>query len=62
MAGLFDGTSLEQPVTCGVCGASSLACECPKDTSGAVADRRAMSVRVRREKRRGEMVDGGVSA
>ncbi|UYV11256.1 MAG: translation initiation factor [Phycisphaera sp.] len=48
MAGLFDGTALEQPVTCERCGKAVDGCACPK------VDPRATSPRVRREKRRGK--------
>jgi translation initiation factor 1 len=48
MAGLFDGTALEQPVTCERCGKALDACACPK------VDPKSLSPRVRREKRRGK--------
>lgn len=48
MAGLFDGTALERPVTCERCGKAVGACACPK------VDPKATSPRVRREKRRGK--------
>ncbi|MFI4915055.1 MAG: translation initiation factor [Phycisphaerales bacterium JB060] len=48
MAGLFDGTALEQPVTCERCGRAVTECACPK------VDPRSLSPRVRREKRRGK--------
>ena len=54
MAGLFDGSALERPVTCPRCGADGPACTCPKDAAGGTADLSAMPVRVRREKRRGK--------
>lgn len=56
MAGLFDGSALERPVTCPRCGAGTSACACPKQASGGSADLAAMPVRVRREKRRGKWV------
>ncbi len=52
--GLFDGTSLEQPVTCEHCNAELSACTCPRDASGCVCPPSAQSPRVRREKRRGK--------
>jgi len=48
MAGLFDGTALERPVTCERCGKASNDCGCP------AVDPKATSPRVRREKRRGK--------
>ncbi len=48
MAGLFDGTALERPVTCPRCGEAFGECRCPK------VDPEAISPRVRREKRRGK--------
>lgn len=48
MAGLFDGTALERPVTCARCGEAVDACACPK------VDPKATSPRVRRENRRGK--------
>lgn len=48
MAGLFDGTALEQPVTCERCGKALGVCACP------AIDPKAISPRVRREKRRGK--------
>lgn len=52
--GLFDGTPLQQPVTCPRCGSTPDACACAKTAGGAAADLSAMPVRVRREKRRGK--------
>ncbi len=54
MAGLFEGTSLQRPVTCPRCGAEASSCACPKAAVGGAADLSAMPVRVRREKRRGK--------
>lgn len=54
MAGLFDGTPLERPVTCERCGREATACTCPpivKSKAGPSTDQRP---RVRREKRRGK--------
>jgi translation initiation factor 1 len=36
MAGLFDGTPLERPVTCAACGRPLDECDCPRDASGDV--------------------------
>lgn len=52
MAGLFDGTPLERPVTCEVCEQPLDACSCPRDASGAVLLPKDQAVRVSREKRR----------
>ncbi len=54
--GLFDGTSLEQSVTCAVCGAAVADCGCPKDAGGQVCPAADQVARVRREKRRGKWV------
>lgn len=48
MPGLFDGTPLEQPVTCARCGETLAACACP------AVDPTTIAPRVRREKRRGK--------
>ena len=56
MAGLFDGTSLQQPVTCAVCGAAREACGCPRNAGGEVCRPQDQPARVRREKRRGKWV------
>lgn len=52
--GLFDGTSLERPVTCEVCGKALDACACPRGADGRVVRPVDQQVRVRREKRRGK--------
>lgn len=52
--GLFDGTSLERPVTCERCGKALDACACPRDASGDVRTPKDQHPRVRREKRRGK--------
>ncbi|GJM26412.1 MAG: translation initiation factor [Phycisphaerae bacterium] len=52
MAGLFDGTSLERPVTCSICNAPMDACGCPRDASGDVLLPKDQTVRIRREKRK----------
>ncbi|MEM9347973.1 MAG: translation initiation factor [Planctomycetota bacterium] len=56
MPGLFDGTKLEQPVTCQACGKPIQSCDCPRDASGAVCLPKDQDARVRREKRRGKWV------
>lgn len=54
--GLFDGTSLERPVTCARCGAATSDCACPKDATGQVCPPSQQAARVQREKRRGKWV------
>ena len=54
--GLFDGTSLERPVTCPACGEAVAACGCPRGAGGAVLRNADQHPRVRREKRRGKWV------
>jgi len=56
MAGLFDGTSLERPVTCERCERPLDECECPRDASGEILLPRDQPARVQREKRRGKQV------
>lgn len=56
MPGLFDGTSLEQPVTCPACNMPAEGCPCPRDASGAVCLPKDQDARVRREKRKGKWV------
>lgn len=56
MAGLFDGTKLEQPVTCPVCEKEAEQCGCPRDASGDLCLPKDQDARVRREKRRGKWV------
>ena len=57
MSGLFDGTSLERPVTCGVCDKPLDQCSCPRDATGAVRLPADQPARVGREKRnRGKSV------
>ena len=57
MPGLFDGTSLERPVTCEVCEQPLDTCTCPRDADGNVCRPKDQQVRVSREKRRkGKMV------
>ena len=52
MPGLFDGTSLERPVTCEICERPLTQCACPRNESGAVLLPKDQSARVNREKRR----------
>ncbi len=54
--GLFDGTSLERPVTCEVCGKPMDECTCPRNEAGNVTLPRDQPARVQREKRRGKWV------
>lgn len=56
MPGLFSGTSLEQPVTCEVCGESLDDCACPRGADGKPCLPADQDARVRREKRRGKWV------
>jgi len=56
MAGLFDGTPLQRPVTCEVCGKPREACRCPRDASGAVLLPGGQTAAVRLEKRPGGKV------
>ena len=56
MAGLFDGTPLERPVTCARCDKPLDACACARDASGALCAPADQAARVRREKRRGKFV------
>jgi translation initiation factor 1 len=52
MAGLFDGTPLERPVTCEVCERPLFECRCPRDADGKVLLPRQQTARIRLEKRR----------
>ena len=52
--GLFDGTELERPVTCGRCGEPRERCRCPRDAGGSIKLPKAQPARVLREKRRGK--------
>lgn len=52
--GLFDGTSLERPVTCERCDKPLAECSCPRDASGELKLPKDQAVRVMREKRRGK--------
>lgn len=56
MAGLFDGTALERPVTCEVCGRSRDTCPCPRDAAGRVCRPRDQKARIALERRRGHDV------
>ncbi len=52
MAGLFDGTPLQRPVTCEVCEQALDDCTCPRGAEGTILQPKDQQVRVRREKRR----------
>lgn len=52
--GLFDGTPLERPVTCGRCGKPLAECDCPRNAAGDVTLAKDQPARVGREKRRGK--------
>ena len=52
MLGLFDGTSLERPITCEACEKPMAQCACPRGESGAVLLPKDQPARVGREKRR----------
>ena len=54
--GLFDGSKLQQPLTCAVCGKAMADCTCPRDAHGDVCLPKDQDARVRREKRRGKWV------
>lgn len=55
--GLFDGTSLQQPVTCERCAKPLGQCACPRDrANGKVLNPADQPLRVRREKRHGKVV------
>ena len=56
MGGLFDGTPLEQPVTCAICGQALATCQCPRNAAGDVVRPGDQPIRIRREKRRGKFV------
>ncbi len=56
MRGLFDGTSLERPVTCEACGLALDRCACPRNAEGRLLPPKLQPARVRREKRRGKVV------
>jgi translation initiation factor 1 len=56
MAGLFDGTPLQRPVTCEACGKPLTACGCPRDAGGALCRPADQPARVRRERRCGQWV------
>lgn len=53
MAGLFDGTPLERPVTCEACGQALADCRCPRDASGRLLPPGRQTARIRLEKRSG---------
>ncbi|MEM1109764.1 MAG: translation initiation factor [Planctomycetota bacterium] len=54
MAGLFDGTPLEQPVSCEACDKIEADCDCPRAADGRVRLPQDQAARVQREKRRGK--------
>lgn len=55
MAGLFDGSPLERPVSCDLCGRDMKACVCtPVEPTQAVTPPGEQHPRIRREKRRGK--------
>lgn len=54
--GLFDGSPLQQPVTCERCGKALTDCACPRNSTGQVCRPQDQDARVRREKRRGKWV------
>ena len=56
MAGLFDGTPLEQAVTCEICHRPLDECECPRNGARTVCRPCDQQARVQREKRRGKWV------
>lgn len=57
MSGLFQGTPLEQPLTCERCQQPHAKCACPRDRlSGKVLDPKDQPLRIRREKRGGKLV------
>jgi translation initiation factor 1 len=54
--GLFDGTKLEQPVTCEHCSQAIGLCKCPRDKQGKVLLPSQQQARVRCEQRSGKFV------
>lgn len=54
--GLFDGTKLQQVVTCEHCSQAIGLCKCPRDKQGKVLLPNAQQPRVRREQRSGKFV------
>lgn len=56
MPGLFDGTSLQQPVTCPACSKAMALCPCPRDADGKLCLPADQPARVHREKRKGKWV------
>ncbi len=53
MPGLFDGSSLERPVTCELCGHPRRDCKCPRDANGQICLPEDQPSRVSRERRGG---------
>ncbi len=56
MAGLFDGTPLQRPVTCPRCSKAVALCACPRDAAGQITLPKDQPARVRIERRRGKLV------
>ena len=56
MAGLFDGTPLQRPVTCEICGKPLAECRCPRDASGQILLPNQQTAAARLEKRPGGKV------
>ncbi|MCX5691915.1 MAG: hypothetical protein NTV94_19335 [Planctomycetota bacterium] len=54
--GLFDGTSLERPVTCSRCEKPLAQCKCPRNATGKITLPGDQQARVQRERRGGKMV------
>jgi translation initiation factor 1 len=54
--GLFDGTKIEQPVTCERCTKSHALCTCPRDAKGKVVTPSQQQVRIQRESRGGKTI------
>lgn len=53
MAGLFDGTPFERPITCERCAKPLDQCRCPRSADGAICLPSGQRVRVSRERRGG---------
>lgn len=51
MPGLFQGTSLERPVTCEACEKPLADCRCPRDAAGAILPPSKQTASIRIEKR-----------
>lgn len=61
MAGLFDGTPLERPVTCEHCGLDRHGCSCPRSADGRVVLPKDQPVRVSRRRLAGGRLVTAVS-